>query len=515
MGASLRIFACVGVWLAFGLTAIADIPGDSDFDGDVDSADFEFFVACANGPDVPVGEPCGEITDYDLDGDADLRDFAALQRCFSGANQPANPHCASHVVRIEGACLRVIGTAADTTLALRVRAGAPTILEIDVGNDASAEFSVDRALFACIVVDARGGDDVVFIDESNGAFTDTEVTTLRGGGGADTLIGGSGAETFIGGDGDDSAFLGPGADRFIWSPGDDTDLVEGADGVDTVEVNGGSGAEDFTITANGTRVRFDRNNPAPFFLDIGTCENLLLRANGGNDTLACTGNLAALIQITADGGPGDDTLLGSNGADVLIGGDDQDFIDGNQGADTALLGAGDDVFQWDPGDGSDTVEGQSGHDVVVFNGSNGSEIFDFSANGPRLRFTRNLGSVVLDAEGIEQFDLRTLGAADVVNVNDLAGTTLAEANIDLAATFGGSVGDAQVDSITVNGTNQPDVIHVAAPAGAVEVSGLAVFVQILHSEAAFDSLVVNGLGGMDAITSDPAVAALIMLTINQ
>jgi hypothetical protein len=61
----------------------------------------------------------------------------------------------------------------------------------------------------------------------------------------------------------------------IWNPGDDTDLNEGGTGTDTAEVNGGNGAEFFTATANGTRVRFDRIDPAPFALDIGTCEKLL------------------------------------------------------------------------------------------------------------------------------------------------------------------------------------------------------------------------------------------------
>ena len=60
----------------------------------------------------------------------------------------------------------------------------------------------------------------------------------------------------------------------IWNPGDDTDLNEGGAGTDTVEVNGGNGAEQFTTTANGTRVRFDRLNPAPFSIDIGTSEKL-------------------------------------------------------------------------------------------------------------------------------------------------------------------------------------------------------------------------------------------------
>src|SRR5690606_26673690 len=102
-------------------------------------------------------------------------------------------------------------------------------------------------------------------------------------------------------------------------------------GEDTVVVNGGNGDESFTTTANGVRARFDRLDPAPFSIDIGTSEHLVLNANGGNDFFSATGNLAALIQITVDGGAGDDTLLGSNGADLLIGDAGNDFIDGNQG----------------------------------------------------------------------------------------------------------------------------------------------------------------------------------------
>src|SRR5438309_1524757 len=127
--------------------------------------------------------------------------------------------------------------------------------------------------------------------------------------------------------------------RMIGTPGYDADLFEGGDGTDTAEVNGGNGAEVFTVTANGTRVRFDRVSPAPFSLDIGTTENLVVNMNGGDDTFSATGNLASLINLTVDGGAGNDTILGGNGADHLFGGDGNDFIDGNQGADTAFLGA--------------------------------------------------------------------------------------------------------------------------------------------------------------------------------
>ena len=68
--------------------------------------------------------------------------------------------------------------------------------------------------------------------------------------------------------------------------------MEGGDGNDTAEVNGGNGAETFTITANGTRLRFDRLDPAPFNLDIGTTENLVLNMNGGDDVFTAGNGLA-------------------------------------------------------------------------------------------------------------------------------------------------------------------------------------------------------------------------------
>ena len=89
-------------------------------------------------------------------------------------------------------------------------------------------------------------------------------------------------------------------------------------------------------------------------------------------------------------------MLGGAGIDRLSGDSGNDVIDGNGGNDTGLLGTGDDSFIWDPGDGSDVVEGGDGFDTMVFNGAAGGEIFDASNNGGRLRFTRNLGNIVMD-----------------------------------------------------------------------------------------------------------------------
>jgi Ca2+-binding RTX toxin-like protein len=300
----------------------------------------------------------------------------------------------------------------------------------------------------------------------------------------------------------------------IWNPGDGTDLMEGGAGNDTAEVNGGNGSEVFTLTANGTRVRFDRLDPAPFSLDIGTTENIVVNMNGGNDSFSATGNLAALISVTVDGGAGNDTILGSNGSDMLLGGDGDDFIDGQQGNDKAFLGAGNDVFQWDPGDGSDIVEGQDGNDKMLFNGSAGSEIFTASANGGRVLFTRNLGNIVMDLDGIETIDLNALGGTDTITVNNLTGTDIVDVNISLAGTIGGTAGDGAADVVIANATNGNDIIDVFGAGTSVSVLGLSARIDITGSEGANDSLVINGLDGDDGITATTVPAGVVKLTLD-
>jgi Ca2+-binding RTX toxin-like protein len=389
-----------------------------------------------------------------------------------------------------------------------------------------------------IQVFGLGGNDTITLNESNGAlpranlfggagndtitggsggdmlFGQNDNDVLLGKGGFDFLFGGAGDDVLTGGDADDQVFGESGNDRMIWNPGDDTDLFEGGAGTDIAEVNGGNGAEVFTLTANGTRVRFDRLDPAPFSLDIGTTENLVLNMNGGNDSFSATGNLAPLISVTVDGGAGNDTILGSNGKDTLLGGTGNDFVDGQQGNDVAFLGAGNDTFQWDPGDGNDVVEGQDGVDTLLFNGSAGAEIFEASANGGRVLFTRNLGNIVMDLNDVEKITLNALGGTDSLTVNDLSGTDVTQIAVSLAGTLGGSAGDAASDTVIVNSTNGDDVVDVVGAGTSVSVLGLSAVVNITQSEGANDTLVVNGLGGNDSITATTLPAGVIKLTLD-
>jgi Ca2+-binding RTX toxin-like protein len=384
-----------------------------------------------------------------------------------------------------------------------------------------------------IQVVGQAGDDTILLDEFNGAlprvnafggsgddtlasgagddllFGQAGNDVLLGRSGMDLLLGGAGNDALIGGDGDDRAFGQAGDDLMVWNPGDDTDLNEGGAGIDTVQMNGGNADETFTITADGGRVRFERVAPAPFALDIGSSEILIVDASGGDDSVSASGNLAALIQIIVDGGAGNDTLLGGNGEDLLMGGDGNDFVDGNQGIDAAFLGEGDDTFQWDPGDGSDTVEGQGGSDTMIFNGSNAGEAINISANGGRVLFQRDL-NITMDLDDVEVIDFNAMGGSDGIVVNDLSGTDVQSVRLDLASPGGG--GDGQIDVVSIQATDADDVIDILGQGASYAVLGLSPIVGVSNSES-MDGLFINARAGDDTVSATTLPAATVQLVV--
>ena len=336
--------------------------------------------------------------------------------------------------------------------------------------------------------------------------------TLLGKGGNDLLFGATGNDTLTGGVGNDQVFGQGGNDQMIWNSGDGSDLFEGGSDTDKAEVNGGIGAEVFTATANGTRVAFNRTSPAPFSLDIGTTENLVLNMSGGNDSFSASGNLAALTLLTVDGGAGNDLILGGNGNDVLLGGDGNDFVDGNQGNDTGFLGTGDDTFNWDPGDGSDIVEGQSGLDTLNFNGANIAERLEVGANGQRVRFTRDIASIVMDLNGLETVNVKALGGADNFFVDDLSGTDVTHVTVDLSGSGGGD--DGAADNVSVDGSPTDDAVTVTGSGTTTQVAGLSALVSISGAIAGSDRLIANGLGGNDVVDASGLAASAMLLTLD-
>ncbi len=433
-----------------------------------------------------------------------------------GTDLPDEPVMLAATATFANGTLTVFGDALANALA--VGRDAAGLLLVNGGGVPVAGGPPTVANTTLIQAFGQGGDDTLALDEANGPLPRANLfggagndgidggsagdqlfgqlgnDTLHGHGGADFLFGGSENDRLLGGAGDDQLYGESGDDRLVWNDGDGSDLFEGGAGIDIGEINGGDAAEHFTVTANGERVRIDRLDPAPMAIDAGTMETLVLNLGGGDDRFSATGNLAALVQLSVDGGAGNDTILGGNGTDVLIGGDGDDSIDGNQGNDSIYLGAGDDRFTWSPGDGSDVIEGGSGGDSMAIDGSNIGEQFDLSSSGNWLLFTRDVATISHLADDVETVELRTLGGADRVTVNDLAATDVRQVLVDLAP-IGGQPADGVADVVAVNGTAAAEQVSFGFADGQASVHGFAAVVRVRGAEAGLDRLQVSlGLG---------------------
>lgn len=424
--------------------------------------------------------------------------------------------------------------------------GTPDLETITVSRNAAGIIAVNKGAVAILggaptVLDTtllqifgQAGDDAITLNEANGALPKANLfggmgnDTLTGGAGADMLFGqqgndilfgkagadflfgGTDDDVLTGGDGDDQLFGESGNDRFVWNTGDDSDLIEGGDGIDTAEVNGSSADEVFAITANGDRVRFDRLFSEPFALDIGTTEKLVLNAGGGDDRITVTGNLAALMALTLDGGGGDDTILGGNGSDVIYGGAGNDYVDGNQGNDVAFLGGGNDVFVWDPGDGSDTVEGDAGTDKLEFFGSFASETMTLAANGSRGLLERLVGNISMDLNSVEKVAIHSSGGTDSVTVRDLSGTGITE----VAVEFGPQgQADTGADVLTLLGTDKDETVALKDNESLLVVKGLSAVVTAEGLDTD-DRVVVETGAGKDRIDASSVAPAGFALTLD-
>jgi len=267
--------------------------------------------------------------------------LAGTAGAMAGPADAAAPRSeATHIrhPKLKDGLLAIEGTKRSDRIALRLRAGDPEVLQLDIGDDGSAEFDFAREDVDRIELAAGAGDDQVRIDESNGAFSGIP-TTIDGGDGADSLAGGSGAELLLGGDGNDSidgnrgndvSFTGAGDDSFVWDPGDGSDVVEGQDGADTLFFNGAGAAEQVDLSANGNRLRFLRN-PGNITMDTRGVERVDFIALGGADVVTLndlTGTGVASVNVD---------LVGTLGSAAGDGQEDRVVVNGTNGNDAITV----------------------------------------------------------------------------------------------------------------------------------------------------------------------------------
>jgi Ca2+-binding RTX toxin-like protein len=302
------------------------------------------------------------------------------------------------------------------------------------------------------------------------------------------------------------------------SVANNTLTITGTDGNDSISVSFVENRANTVLVdfGNGSTETFDRStfNAASVFLGRGddqfrtlsggsavTDPPLNVFAGDGDDSI-----LGGAGNDTLSGGSGRDDLRGGGGLDVLVGNGGDDVVDGGVGTDTEILGTGADTALWVPGEGSDVITGGTGHDTLAFTGADVNEIMSLSANGDNAVFLRDLGNIRMDLDGVENVDVAALGGADVVTVNNLEGTDVRHADIDLAAQ--GGAADGQQDKVVVNGTDAADHIDVRAHDGAVDVAGLRARTAISGGEPT-DQLQVLSQGGNDRVRVGEDALALI------
>ena len=435
--------------------------------------------------------------------------IAAGQGNAAPADKASNApgHATFKHPKLKHGLLTVNGTEASDKIALRLQAGNAAILQVDVGDDGSADFSFERREIAKIAVDARPGDDLLRVDDSNGPFTDSIPTTLDGGAGNDTLGGGAGAEILLGGDGNDSidgnggadtAVLGAGDDTFVWDPGDGSDVIEGQDGTDTMVFNGAAGDEQVTLSANGTRLKFFRVQ-ANITMDTAGVERVDFNALGGADLVtvndlsatdltAVNVDLASSLGGTAGDGQADRVVV--NATD----GDDSINVSGDAGGIKASrLATTVNILHPEAGDRLD-VNALAGRDSIDASGLAAGTIqlfLDGGAADDRLAGGQG-NETLLGGDGNDSVDgnggndRAALGSGDdtfVWDPGDGSDTIEGDAGADTML-FNGAAGDEQV-TLSANGTR---------------LKFFRVQANITMDTAGVERVDFNALGGADLVT---------------
>ena len=133
-----------------------------------------------------------------------------------------------------------------------------------------------------------------------------------------------------------------------------------------------------------------------------------------------------------------------------------------------------------------------------FNGSNAGENIDVSANGSRVRLTRNIAAITMDFAGIEGLNVRALGGADTVTVNDLSRHRPRQRQRRPQRVRRHRRRLTPTPSSPTAPT-RPDDVDVSSDAGKDVVSRASTKVSVTGGEPALDNVNVATLGGADTI----------------
>jgi len=229
----------------------------------------------------------------------------------------------------------------------------------DVATFVSANQNDGGVISNATLKGGQGSDS--FTVNAGSGMTVLNAVFVNGNSEADTLTFNSGllsATTVQGGQGGDTITLG--------GNGATSSVINGNKNADTININGGSSSSSFfggqgtdtiNVAASATSSVIDGDNDNDLFV-ITAAQNLTgssILGGQGNDSINTTagaGVIGAQLAFLADGGDGNDQVVGSAQNDTLIGGAGNDTITGNAGADRLTGEGGSDQFAQAPGSSS-------------------------------------------------------------------------------------------------------------------------------------------------------------------
>lgn len=331
-----------------------------------------------------------------------------------------------------------------------------------------------------------------------------------------------------------------GAPTFDYSGANAVTTNGGSGGFDVLSILGSAGIDTVTSTATAVTIAGQGTVTLGSNLDrfelytFGSDDNIDLDLNvsdvqkfvdagDGNDIIDMSDSQAATIF----GGLGNDTIIGSDDADLIFGGPGQDVIVagggdddvyGEEGNDTITGGTGTDrlhggddfdIFIWNAGDGSDFIDGGGdAADILNFNGSVAADAFMLQAAANSTHLNVILGAAVVDTHGVEQINVNGQGGGDTFNVADLTKTEVVAVNLNLGVT-------GSEDLVTINGRNVADNLRVTSAGGVINVAGLEYDIEILSAAASdLDRLTLLGNGGNDILKAAAGVEGTILITLD-
>jgi len=151
-----------------------------------------------------------------------------------------------------------------------------------------------------------------------------------------------------------------------------TVFVKGTDGTNdtvtiAVDTKGTASTADDQVVVTLSNI----NIPQVARFSLSSVKQLNVQTLGGDDYV----DNQTAIPMYADGGAGNDVLLGGTGNDILYGGAGagNDYLDGRAGNDELIAGTGTDELFGD--DGNDTLYGASGGKDYMFGGNGNDQLF--------------------------------------------------------------------------------------------------------------------------------------------